>query len=332
MTMRPTSTDVARRAGVSRATVSYVLNRRSDQSIPESTRQRVLRAVDELGYSPHASARSLRSGRSNIVLMPMPAEPAGPAIDAFQDSVNSELAARGLCLLLHGDRTASGARGARQWAELRPAAVLAFADRCDAEGADLLRTAGVEAILLIGPAPVPHCPTLRFDVADAATAATDFLLDHGHRTLACLVPTGPLADLGERRYRAVATAAGARSAKVLRADCDLSDGSLDRLAARWRDPASRPDAVYAYNDEFALLLIAALSRQGVAVPGDIAVVGSGNMPLGALLRPGLTSTYFDMPAIGSVVADSVARLLAQEELPEEAGTVARPRLVRRESA
>ena len=56
-TKRPTATDVARRAGVSQATVSYVLNNNPRQAIPETTRRRVLTAADELGYTPSAAAR-----------------------------------------------------------------------------------------------------------------------------------------------------------------------------------------------------------------------------------------------------------------------------------
>jgi len=69
---RPTSADVAREAGLSRATVGYVLNEVPHQSIPEPTRQRVFAAAAKLGYTPSAAARSLRSGRSNLVLCLLP--------------------------------------------------------------------------------------------------------------------------------------------------------------------------------------------------------------------------------------------------------------------
>ena len=74
MSRRVTQSDVARRAGVSRATVSNVLNNRVGGSvrIPLETRQRVLAAVEELGYQPHAAARSLRSGQSGTVGLLIP--------------------------------------------------------------------------------------------------------------------------------------------------------------------------------------------------------------------------------------------------------------------
>ncbi len=73
--LRPTSADVARLAGVSRATVSYVLNNTSAVRISEPTRRRVHAAAEELGYVPHAAARSLRAGHSRLVLMPAPTFP-----------------------------------------------------------------------------------------------------------------------------------------------------------------------------------------------------------------------------------------------------------------
>ena len=77
---RITSTEVARHCGLSRATVSYVLNGTPNQSIPEATRRRVLDAAEQLGYTPYAPARALRSGRSDVVLFLMPEWPIGPVL------------------------------------------------------------------------------------------------------------------------------------------------------------------------------------------------------------------------------------------------------------
>ena len=83
MPRRPTSADVARAAGVSRTTVSFVLNGRRDVKIPEETRRRVLAAADSLGYHPHAPARQLAGGRSHsvaLVLRQTPEQIAGDAV------------------------------------------------------------------------------------------------------------------------------------------------------------------------------------------------------------------------------------------------------------
>ena len=96
---RPTSADVARRAGVSRATVSYVLNDVPHQSIPGATRQRVLAAAEELGYTPRAT-RTLRVGESRLVLFINAGVPYGANLSAIIDTLSAEAAASGRSLLV----------------------------------------------------------------------------------------------------------------------------------------------------------------------------------------------------------------------------------------
>ena len=78
-----TSADVARASGVSRTTVSYVLNSTPGASVSDSTRRRVLDAAAQLGYAPSAAARTLRRGRSDLVLCVLPDWPVGPAVEAW---------------------------------------------------------------------------------------------------------------------------------------------------------------------------------------------------------------------------------------------------------
>src|SRR3954449_3693311 len=100
-TRRVTSADVARLAGVSRATVSYVLNDTPRQSISADTRTRVLDAAAQLGYAPSAAARALRSGRSDIVLCLLPDWPIGPTVGLFLEHLSAALAAEGLTFVAH---------------------------------------------------------------------------------------------------------------------------------------------------------------------------------------------------------------------------------------
>ncbi|WP_158854683.1 LacI family DNA-binding transcriptional regulator [Saccharothrix deserti] len=327
----PTSADVARRAGVSRATVSYVLNN-ADHAISEETRSRVLAAARELQYAPNASARSLRAGRSNIVLVPVPEAPSTPGVDTVIGHLDGELTKRGLRMLLHGDRTAAGIQGARAWAELRPAAVYLNVRRGTRPAVALLRRAGVQAVLLGGVPTVPYAPCVPLDETAVGRVATRHLLDRGHRRLACLVPRGLPAAFAERRFRAVVETAQAEGASVERVDCDLTTDSLAAAVSRWRDPVRRPDAVYAHNDEFAIALIHTLHETGLDVPRDVAVIGSGNRPLGALLRPTLSTAHFVVPDIARVIASSIRRLLDGQGLDPDVATAVQPRLVLRESA
>src|SRR3712207_1246937 len=114
----PTSSDVAKRAGVSRATVSYVLNNVPDSRIGEETRARVHAAAKELGYTPHAMARSLRVGHSNLVLIPLASIPSGPLLEAYYDTLTTRLRELGYTVIFHADRCARGVEAARLWAAL----------------------------------------------------------------------------------------------------------------------------------------------------------------------------------------------------------------------
>src|SRR5689334_13825449 len=100
----PTSLDVAKLAGVSQATVSYVLNDRPNSRVGDATRAKVLAAADELGYVAHASARALRTGNSGLVLLPMSDIPIGPLASKFFDDLDHELTTRGFTMVTYGAR------------------------------------------------------------------------------------------------------------------------------------------------------------------------------------------------------------------------------------
>ncbi len=115
---------MARLAGVSRATVSYVLNNTSAVRISEPTRRRVHEAAKELGYVPHAAARSLRAGHSRMVLIPTPNVPVGPLYNQFFNELQWALSRLEYTVVQYGDLSPHGDEAARAWAELRPVAVL----------------------------------------------------------------------------------------------------------------------------------------------------------------------------------------------------------------
>src|SRR3954463_10135494 len=129
---RVTSADVAREAGVSRTTVSYVLNETPHQTIPEATRRRVLEAAARLEYAPSAAARALQSGRSDVVLCLLPDWPIGPTVGTLLEHLSAALAAEGLTLLAH-PRGAGTDVGSQVWKAITPAAVIAYEDFQDQE-------------------------------------------------------------------------------------------------------------------------------------------------------------------------------------------------------
>ena len=98
---RVTSADVARVAGVSRATESNVLNDTPRQTISSATRGRVLEAATSLGYAPSAAARTLRTGRSDVVLCLLPDWPIGQQVGALLANLSTALSRSGLTFVVH---------------------------------------------------------------------------------------------------------------------------------------------------------------------------------------------------------------------------------------
>ena len=100
MVRRPTLADVASATGVSTATVSYVLNDKPGQSIPEHTRERVRAAAAELGYVRSGAARALARGRSDLVLLVVPDVPVGPVLVGLLERLTTACSRAGLHLLV----------------------------------------------------------------------------------------------------------------------------------------------------------------------------------------------------------------------------------------
>src|SRR6478752_5784385 len=142
---RVTSSDVARVSGVSRTTVSYVLNDTPGTSVSPQTRAHVLATAQQLGYLPSAAARTLRRGRSDLVLVLLPRWVSSAVTEAFLDSLEGRLSAAGLTMLVYY----GGARGrlAGVWRAVTPRAVLSAAPFSPAERREL-QQAGVVALTM----------------------------------------------------------------------------------------------------------------------------------------------------------------------------------------
>ncbi|WP_328475275.1 LacI family DNA-binding transcriptional regulator [Actinoplanes sp. NBC_00393] len=126
-TGRATLKDVAAASGVSRATVSFVLNETPNQTISEATRQRVLQVVRELGYKPHGIAKALREGTSRIVVLQIGSGLEGNYSRSFLHGLDQELAAHNHVLVVrHGPTDAAAT--AQVLDAINPRAVLRFGE------------------------------------------------------------------------------------------------------------------------------------------------------------------------------------------------------------
>ncbi|MGW7193640.1 LacI family DNA-binding transcriptional regulator, partial [Streptomyces sp. NPDC054838] len=185
----PTSADVARLAGVSRATVSYVLNNAEAVRISEPTRRKVREAAEELGYVPHAAARSLRAGHTRIVLLPTSNVPVGPLYSAFLNELQWALRRLDYTVVQYGSLGLSGDEAARAWAELRPVAVISLGEiALSARNVATLKRAGARAVITLGPGRVPGAHALVMDQAEVGARAAAHLVERGRRRIGVIVP------------------------------------------------------------------------------------------------------------------------------------------------
>ncbi|MEU1530140.1 LacI family DNA-binding transcriptional regulator [Streptomyces fagopyri] len=326
----PTSADVARLAGVSRATVSYVLNNTSAVRISEPTRRRVHEAAKELGYVPHAAARSLRAGHSRMVLMPAPAVPVGPLYSRFFNELQGALGRLDYTVVQYGSAALHGDEAARAWAELRPVAVLVPGSGLGPQGVAVLKRSGARAVVTLGPERVEGAHALLMDHDRVGHSAGVHLAARGRRRVGVVVPEEPGLEIFSRpRLEGVRRALSGTGATTTELPLAYEEGAAARLAARWRELGL--DGVFAYNDEYAMLLMRALQDAGIAVPEETAVVGADDLMLGRLLRPRLSTVHIELPS-GRDLAELVDRAVREPGAVPETHEVLGARVVHRDSS
>lgn len=299
-----TSADVARESGVSRATVSYVLNRKPGQTIPEETRNRVLEAARRLDYVPSASARALRSGQTGIVLLAMPNLPQGPVLSAFVHELAAGLADGGLTLVTHLDDRAHSAL-LNVVRALSPVAVISY-PQLPAEPSRQIHKAGVRWVtginLTLGPAADDHQWALL-----PGRLQADYLIGLGHTRLGFGRPEDPtLAPIADDRLEGIrnrCAAAGLAPPQVV--TVPIEPNRAAEAVAGWH--STRTTGICCYNDDVALAVLAGARLSGLSVPEDVAVVGVDDIPLAALANPPLTTIRQRSDEQGGWLA---ARLLA----------------------
>ncbi|MFG2961224.1 LacI family DNA-binding transcriptional regulator [Streptomyces sp. NPDC048291] len=304
---RSTSADVAQAAGVSRTTVSYVLNNRPGQAIPEETRRRVLDAAERLQYRPHASARALAAGRSDIVLLSIPDLPIGPSISRFVEELAASLAEHGLTLVTHL-MTPRGRTLQDVCATVGASAVLGF-EGFDKATVQALHRLGVSVVL-------PPTDTHLAAMPPLGRMQAEHLIGRGHRGIGYLLPSPErFLQMGEERLQGATGAcadAGIAPPLALGAAA-LEITALVHVIRQWTDEGIT--GVCAFNDEHAIALLAAMRHLELTAPDDLAVIGADDIPMARFAAPPLSTVHFDLQEAGRHRAEAVVAGLAGRIAP-----------------
>lgn len=308
---RPTSADVARAAGVSRSTVSYVLNETPGARVSDATRQRVLAAVKAVGYVANVAASDLRRGASRTVLLVIDEGRAAWAVTSFAAALSEALRGSGLTLFSAQVAQPVDVEDARLWAGMRPVAVLNLGAEFSDEARAALRDCGA---LLIG----EHDADVALSLGQGALAALGArtMLERGRQRIVQVLPSEPaLAELTRPRVAAFRRASGRHGLGTLR--MPLSAAAAAAMVDTMLAMSPRPDAIVAHNDDYAAALLGALGDAGIAVPGQIALLGADDNAWIEWLRPRLSTIAFDTSALVRQFADLLLSIAAGSPAPAE---------------
>jgi LacI family transcriptional regulator, repressor for deo operon, udp, cdd, tsx, nupC, and nupG len=293
--------EVAKRAGVSTATVSRVLSR--PDVVSPDTRLRVLKAVERLGYAPNSVAKNLRTLKSRKLLVTVP-DISNPFFALILQGIEDCAQKNGYAVLV----------GDTQHDEDREERYALMLKQKEADGLIFLghRLPKVAASVVHEMAPrcapiVNGCefsaelgvPSVHIDNAKAASEAMEHLYELGHRRIG--IVTGPLmSPLSRDRLEGVFAAARERGMAdevgVVHGDFSIASGS--EMAERLFSASVLPTAVFCFNDEMAMGVMEAARRRGLVVPADLSVVGFDDIRFARCTDPPLTTIAQPMREIG----------------------------------
>lgn len=305
-----TLADVARRARVSPQTVSNVVNERD--VVRPDTRARVLRAIRDLGYTPHSAARSLRTARSwtlgFVVVDPSPQYLADPFHGAVVCGIADVAREHGYGLLIRNVLPGEGPRPVALALDPRrlDGAVLTMGGSGDVrrELLGALSDTGVPLVLLEQRLRSPRLACLVGENRSGALAATNHLLARGHRAIAFLRPRLAWPAVEERIAGYRQALAAARGGLAPRLATSVSESPAAAFEATRAFLSRHPEvtAIFAANDLLAIGALQAAHDLGRAVPGELAVVGFDDFDVACYVRPRLTTVRLPGYEMGSRAA------------------------------
>jgi DNA-binding LacI/PurR family transcriptional regulator len=331
---RPTLENVAQRAGVSRATASRVVN--GSTSVAAHIRDKVLGAVDALGYVPNQAARSLVTQRTDSIALVA----SETASRVFSDdpffagvirgvSLELEAADKQLVLMMVGPSGPSHDRVERYATGGHVDGVIIFSMHGADPLPERLSRAGVPVVCngwLMTPSAVP-CVDVENE--GGAIAAVRHLLDSGRQRVATIAGPQDM-SAGIDRLKGYRAAMNDSSRRSLIAVGDFTRQSGEEAMTQLLHDDPRIDAVFVANDPMAEGALRALRKAGRRVPHDVAVVGFDDMDFARYTEPPLTTVRQPTTEIGRTVARQVLRLAAGEQI--EPIVVLPTELIKRESA
>jgi DNA-binding LacI/PurR family transcriptional regulator len=313
--MAVTSEDVAQLAGVSRATVSYVVNN-GPRPVAHETRQRVLQAIQKLGYQPNAVARNLRMQRSSTLGLIVP-DTHNPYFSEVARGIERIAFERGYTVFLchSGSDLASEIKYIDMLHAQRVAGIIWIPGTADFTPYQRLSGYGINTVIIDRLVPNDKVPAVTADNLRGGILATEHLIDLGHRRIGYISRPVDLSHSKGRfqGYQDALQQAGIAFDPdlVVKGGFVLEDGrqAVNHLLAL----PEPPTAVFAYNDIMAIGALRALHENGLRVPDDFSLVGFDDIAQASFTCPSLTTVYLPKYEMGQRGAELLIALIEKKK-------------------
>jgi len=284
-----TMNDVARQANVSIATVSHVIN--GTRFVSAERVERVHVAMRELGYTPDATARSLRVGRTDTIGLVVP-DNSNPFFAALARWIEEAGFESGYTTILanSNERPDREHRYVSTLVSKRVDGLILSPSRGDHSTLTrLLLSANIPVVVVDRDAALPNADVVLYDNEGGSEEATRYLLELGHTRIGCVAGPADASSATERvrGFRNAIAEAGLPAQPVVEADFHFSGGR--EATARLLERGADFTALFAANDLMAAGAVRELHSRGISVPGDVSVIGFDDAPLAEMISPALTT-------------------------------------------
>jgi DNA-binding LacI/PurR family transcriptional regulator len=312
---RPTIADIARRAGVTKAAVSFALN--GQPGVSAATRERILAIAEEIGFQPNSAARALSDGRAGAfgLIIDRPPNMLGiePWFMQLMAGIQAELSGDHAALLFSTaeDQAAEIAMYRSWWAQRRVDGVFLVDLQINDQRVPVLEELRMPAVVIGTPLGAGSLTAVWQDDAAGIISAVEYLAGLGHRRIARV--TG-IPRFWHTKIRTDALAEAAQSAGIesISVEADYtSERGAEATRTLLRGPR-RPTAIIYDNDLMAISGLISAQRMGVEVPAELSIVAWDDSPLCELVHPPLTALSRDIPAYGAHAARTLARVASGE--------------------
>ena len=315
---RVTLKDVSRKAKVSPMTASRVLNRiDAEAPVKESTRKAVLRAAEELGYSPNGWAQAMRTGRTGNIGLIFPRRPKGsiliesPSYIQIIEGLQHELFEKSHNILnsMITEEEIQDRRLPRVAAS-RYVDGLFFLGVQDREYVEAV-SESFGNVVGLGMRLKPDCPCVYAPMREAGRMVAEYMWDLGHRRFA-VVTDQVSVNMGERAegFQECVEERGGKITRLLKIDA-TDEKECDRIREVFQDRPG-PSAIFCAEDGLAAFALQSVHETGLHVPQDVSVVGFGDLEKSRHTNPPLTTVGFSRREIGAKAAELMLHLVSEE--------------------